>query len=303
MEPLVELYNHDILFDYLGMKFHKKRGYLGNFLTSLKKMESENKIKIIREVLLQSSKNSTNKIKISDIILNLQQQIPLIINTSLSNESINFVLSTSKKKYNLSIINCSNGINFHGTYQKNENGHAIGKIIKILHFSTLEKFEKAIFLLRYANNMDYKSNSTEYYFTIINALHRLSDDADIDFAQIESIEYEIKYDDNYHLMLCTILCILQQLYKDNFSMHKFNLFECILPIIFFKIHYDDFEVYSNIEKDKFIDKNKYKLEKLVVAYYDKESKRWISQKTAVSKKFKFIETKINQDVLFGIFVK
>lgn len=52
-----------------------------------------------------------------------------------------------------------------------------------------------------------------------------------------------------------------------------------------------------------IDKNKYKLEKLVVAYYDKESKRWISQKTAVSKKFKFIETKINQDVLFGIFVK
>ncbi|OGZ25817.1 MAG: hypothetical protein A2W71_00465 [Candidatus Nealsonbacteria bacterium RIFCSPLOWO2_02_39_8] len=48
MEPLVELYNHDILIDYLGMKFHKKRGYLGNFLTSLKKMESENKIKIIK---------------------------------------------------------------------------------------------------------------------------------------------------------------------------------------------------------------------------------------------------------------
>ena len=48
MEPLVELYDQDNLFDYLAIKFHKKRGYLGNFLTSLKKMESENKIRIIK---------------------------------------------------------------------------------------------------------------------------------------------------------------------------------------------------------------------------------------------------------------
>ncbi len=48
MEPFIELYNQDSLFDYLAIKFHKKRRYLGNYLASLKKLEAKNKIKIIK---------------------------------------------------------------------------------------------------------------------------------------------------------------------------------------------------------------------------------------------------------------
>src|SRR3989344_3051994 len=47
-EPLLELYNENILFDYLAILYHKRRNYLGNFLTTLKRLESDNKIKILK---------------------------------------------------------------------------------------------------------------------------------------------------------------------------------------------------------------------------------------------------------------
>lgn len=47
-EPLIELYDPNVLVDYLALKYHKQRRYLGKFLSTLKKLESKNKIKIIK---------------------------------------------------------------------------------------------------------------------------------------------------------------------------------------------------------------------------------------------------------------
>jgi SAM-dependent methyltransferase len=47
MEPLAELYQADQLVDYLALRFHRKRGYLEGFLTSLRKLESDRRIEIL----------------------------------------------------------------------------------------------------------------------------------------------------------------------------------------------------------------------------------------------------------------
>lgn len=49
MEPICELYNEENLIDYLAIKYHKQRGYLDEYLSYLRKLESENKL-IIRQV-------------------------------------------------------------------------------------------------------------------------------------------------------------------------------------------------------------------------------------------------------------
>lgn len=46
-EPIVELYNPGHIIDYVAIKYHKKRGYLNNYLTRLKQLESAGKIKIL----------------------------------------------------------------------------------------------------------------------------------------------------------------------------------------------------------------------------------------------------------------
>lgn len=47
VEPIIELYNKDNLIDYLALMYHKKRGYLANYLTRLKQIEKEGKIAIL----------------------------------------------------------------------------------------------------------------------------------------------------------------------------------------------------------------------------------------------------------------
>jgi hypothetical protein len=47
IEPILELYEPDRLFDTLAVKYHEKRNYLKGYLTALKKLESENKIEIL----------------------------------------------------------------------------------------------------------------------------------------------------------------------------------------------------------------------------------------------------------------
>jgi len=46
-EPFYELYDEMSLFDYPAMKYHQRRGYLKNYLTQLKKMESQKMIEIL----------------------------------------------------------------------------------------------------------------------------------------------------------------------------------------------------------------------------------------------------------------
>lgn len=48
IEPIYEVYNQEILFDYLAAKFHKKRGYTEGYLPRLRQLESEGKIEIIK---------------------------------------------------------------------------------------------------------------------------------------------------------------------------------------------------------------------------------------------------------------
>lgn len=45
-EPLVELYNEDDLLDYIGIKYHRARGYLEGFIPRLKALEDEGIIEI-----------------------------------------------------------------------------------------------------------------------------------------------------------------------------------------------------------------------------------------------------------------
>jgi SAM-dependent methyltransferase len=49
MEPLVELYDEKSLVDNLAIRFHRKRGYLDGFLTSLRKLAGEGRIEIVEE--------------------------------------------------------------------------------------------------------------------------------------------------------------------------------------------------------------------------------------------------------------
>lgn len=48
VEPICELYDENNLVDYLAIKFHKARNYLTNFLINLQRLESENRIEIIK---------------------------------------------------------------------------------------------------------------------------------------------------------------------------------------------------------------------------------------------------------------
>ena len=48
IEPTIELYEEDHLFDYLAIKFHRKRGYTENLLSSLKELERRGAIRLIK---------------------------------------------------------------------------------------------------------------------------------------------------------------------------------------------------------------------------------------------------------------
>ena len=50
LEPIYEYYNKDNLFDTLAKNYHKKRNYLGNFLTDIKQLELEGKAEILEEL-------------------------------------------------------------------------------------------------------------------------------------------------------------------------------------------------------------------------------------------------------------
>ena len=47
MEPLLDFYDENKLFDYLALRFHLSRNYLGQFVKSLEKLETEGRIEII----------------------------------------------------------------------------------------------------------------------------------------------------------------------------------------------------------------------------------------------------------------
>ena len=47
-EPIIELYNSEHILDYVAIKYHQKRGYLNNYLSRLKALESAGKIRIIK---------------------------------------------------------------------------------------------------------------------------------------------------------------------------------------------------------------------------------------------------------------
>jgi hypothetical protein len=48
VEPTIELYDENILVDYLAIKFQGKRGYTDNFLPYLKKLESDKVVEILK---------------------------------------------------------------------------------------------------------------------------------------------------------------------------------------------------------------------------------------------------------------
>ena len=48
LEPTIELYDENNLFDYLAIKFHRKRGYTKGYLPRLKDLESQCKIEILK---------------------------------------------------------------------------------------------------------------------------------------------------------------------------------------------------------------------------------------------------------------
>ena len=53
LEPLVELYDEDSLFDYPAIRYHRKRGYLDGYLTALRKLEREGRAEILDTRRLQ----------------------------------------------------------------------------------------------------------------------------------------------------------------------------------------------------------------------------------------------------------
>ncbi|MBF0427783.1 MAG: class I SAM-dependent methyltransferase [Magnetococcales bacterium] len=50
VEPVIDLYDQETLFDYLAYRFHKKRGYTQNLLGTLRRLEQEGKAEIIQIV-------------------------------------------------------------------------------------------------------------------------------------------------------------------------------------------------------------------------------------------------------------
>lgn len=48
IEPTVELFNENDLFDYLAIRFHRKRGYSERYLPRLKELESQGKIELLK---------------------------------------------------------------------------------------------------------------------------------------------------------------------------------------------------------------------------------------------------------------
>ncbi|OGV65690.1 MAG: hypothetical protein A2498_08625 [Lentisphaerae bacterium RIFOXYC12_FULL_60_16] len=48
VEPTVEVYDEDILFDYLAARFHRQRGYTRGLLPRLELLESERRIRILK---------------------------------------------------------------------------------------------------------------------------------------------------------------------------------------------------------------------------------------------------------------
>lgn len=53
IEPIKELYNQNNLFDYLAIKYHDIRNYLDGWLTELKALEVNKKVKILEEKRIQ----------------------------------------------------------------------------------------------------------------------------------------------------------------------------------------------------------------------------------------------------------
>ena len=51
LEPTIELYDQNILFDYLAAWFHSKRGYTAGLLPYLQRKEAEGFIKIINNII------------------------------------------------------------------------------------------------------------------------------------------------------------------------------------------------------------------------------------------------------------
>lgn len=49
LEPIVELYNNENLYDELAIIYHNKRNYLGSYLSEIKRLEKHGKAKIIKE--------------------------------------------------------------------------------------------------------------------------------------------------------------------------------------------------------------------------------------------------------------
>ena len=49
LEPIYEFYDENNLFDMLAKNYHKKRNYLGKYITDIKKLEKENKAEILKE--------------------------------------------------------------------------------------------------------------------------------------------------------------------------------------------------------------------------------------------------------------
>lgn len=50
IEPTVELYDENCLFDYLAIKFHRKRGYSEFYLPRLKELEAQGKIELLKVI-------------------------------------------------------------------------------------------------------------------------------------------------------------------------------------------------------------------------------------------------------------
>lgn len=49
IEPLAELYDENILLDYLALRYHRKRGYLNGFLSALRDLVRQGRVVIERE--------------------------------------------------------------------------------------------------------------------------------------------------------------------------------------------------------------------------------------------------------------
>ena len=53
LEPIQEFYYNDNLFDNLAKQYHKKRNYLGKYLTDIENLEIKKKAKIFEKKRIQ----------------------------------------------------------------------------------------------------------------------------------------------------------------------------------------------------------------------------------------------------------